>query len=201
MGMEALVLTLDLSTTCTGWALFHRDTKKLLNYGFIKPVNKGLAKLSYPKKQLYKMRTISDQILSLIDSFEGIQSIIIEEVNLHKSRMTGKTLDGMHWVLLENMPEETLDKVKFMDSDGPVGWRTRLALKMTDDDRRTNKERKRLNTGLPKGSKKLPIINKKHLACRYVNGHYGMAFDVDKNTNDNDVVDAIGLGIAYLLDK
>lgn len=199
--MEALILTLDLSTTCTGWALLHRDTKKLLNYGFIKPVNKGLAKMSYPKKQLYKMRTISDQILSLIASFDNIQTILIEEVNLHKSRMTGKTLDGMHWILLENMSEEMLNKVKFRDSDGLTGWRLRLGLRLTEDDKRLNKERKRLNKGLPRGAKKLPIINKKHLACRYVNEYFGLNFDVDANPTDNDVVDAIGLGISEIIDK
>ena len=199
---ENLILCLDLSTTSTGWAVIERNTKKLVDFGFIKGSNAGLSKMSYPKKQLYKMRKLVGEILSVVASFgDRVTNIIIEEVNLHKSRLTGKTLDGMHWILLNSMGEEMLDKVIFMDSDGPTGWRTRLNLRLTDADRKLNKSRKAANKKIPKGSTKLPIINKKHLAARYVNGHYGMNFNVDENPNDNDVVDAIGIGISYLIDK
>ena len=200
--MENLILCLDLSTTSTGWAVIERDTKKLIKFGFIKGSNAGLSKLVYPKKQLYKMRKMVGEILSVVSSLgDSVTNIIIEEVNLHKSRLTGKTLDGLHWLLINSMGEEQLNKVIFMDSDGPTGWRTRLNLRMTDADRKLNRERKAMNKKIPKGSTKLPIINKKHLAARYVNGYYKMQFDVDKNPNDNDVVDAIGIGLSYLIDK
>jgi hypothetical protein len=205
------LLCLDLSTTCTGWAVFDLDTKKLLDYGAIKPVKKGMSKLDYPTKQLRVMQNITSQIMSLIYRLDGfsmdnpkneIKMILIEEVNLHKSRMTGKTLDGMHWILLEALANDNdlnyISRVRYRDSDGETGWRKRLDLKLTENDKKLNAERKKMNKKL-KGKDQLPIINKKHLAARYVNSKLGLGFDVDQNATDNDIVDAIGLGLSELL--
>lgn len=202
------LLCLDLSTTCTGWAVFDLDTKKLLDYGAIKPVKKGMSKLDYPTKQLRVMQNIAGQIMDLIYKQDGVfepplpknklHMILIEEVNLHKSRMTGKTLDGMHWILMNMLDPNYIDKVRYRDSDGETGWRTRLNLRMSENDKKLNAERKKINKKL-KGKDQLPIINKKHLAARYVNAQLGLGFDVDENATDNDIVDAIGLGLSELL--
>lgn len=205
------MLCLDLSTTCTGWAVFDLDTKKLLDYGAIKPDKKGMSKLDYPTKQLRVMQNITSQIMSLIYRLDGfsmdnpkkeIKLIMIEEVNLHKSRMTGKTLDGMHWILLEALANDRdlnyIDLVRYRDSDGETGWRTRLNLRLSENDKKLNAERKKINKKL-KGKDQLPIINKKHLAARYVNSKLNLNFDVDQNATDNDIVDAIGLGLSELL--
>ena len=202
--VEALVkkrvFTLDLSTTSTGWACFDSDTKKLIGYGAVKGSEKGLGQLTYPKKQLVKMRQIAHELLAMLEhNKEKIDKILIEEVNLHKSRLTGKVLDGLHWILLNYMSEEILSKVVFVDSDGFTGWRTKLGLKLNEDDKEVNKQNKLLNKKIKRG--KLPIINKKHLACRYVNSRLGTNFDVDANVSDNDIVDAIGLGLSYFLGK
>lgn len=192
------LLTLDLSTTCTGFAIFDLQTKKLERYGFIKPNKKGMSKLEYPKKQLYVMRDLAAQIKALVDSIPDLKMILLEEVNLHKSRMAGKTLDGAHWILLNSLDEFSMNKVRYRDSDGETGWRTRLNLRLSEMDKKLNAERKKLNKKLrPKDQ--LPIINKKHLAARYVNSKLGTNFDVDQNSTDNDVVDAIGLGLSEIL--
>lgn len=203
------LLTLDLSTTCTGWAVFCLKTKKLLDYGTIKPVKKGMSKLDYPTKQLRVMQNIAGQIMDLIYKQDGVfepplsknklHMILIEEVNLHKSRMTGKTLDGMHWILMNMLDPNYIDRVRYRDSDGPNGWRTRLNLRLTENDKKLNAERKKINKKKKKGTKDLVIINKKHLAARYVNSALKTNFDVDKNPNDNDIVDSIGLGLSELL--
>ena len=200
--MGELILCLDLSTTSTGWAVFESKSKKLIEYGFIKGSNKGLKDLSYPIKQLTKINILCVEIKQIITKYEKrISNIIIEEVNLHKSRMSGKTLDGLHWLLLTNLTPFQQNLIVYMDSDGPSGWRTKLNLRLTQQDKILNKDRRKKNKIIKKGNKKLPIINKKHLACRYVNGAYKLKFDVDKNPNDNDIVDAIGIGAGYLLNK
>lgn len=192
------LLTIDLSTTCTGWALFKIKEKQLDDFGFIKPNKKGLSKLVYPRKQLEIMKDLGAKISELACRLDP-DLIVIEEVNLHKSRLSGKTLDGAHWITLLNLKPEYLARVRYRDSDGPVGWRSRLNLRLTENDKRLNVERKKINKKKVKGTADLPIINKKHLAARYVNAALGLSFDVDRNTTDNDVCDAIGMGLAELL--
>lgn len=157
------------------------------------------------------MKDIASQLLSLIYRIDGfsidgsqnlIKMIVIEEVNLHKSRLSGKTLDGMHWILADalNNDRDTkyLSRVRYRDSDGETGWRTRLGLKLSEMDKKMNAEHKRINKKL-KPKDHLVIITKKHLAARYVNTALGTGFDVEANATDNDVVDAIGLGLSELL--
>ncbi len=166
--------------------------------------------MSYPKKQLHKCRSIADQIMilhhdilssSILVPIDGsnieVDHIVIEEINRHKSRMSGKTLDILHGILWDRMGE-LCDKITYIDSDGLTGWRTQLRLIMSDADRQQNKESKKLNKKLLKGSRKLPIITKKHLAARFVNKHYNLSFDVDVNNTDNDIVDSIGLGHVFV---
>jgi len=186
-------LALDLSTTSTGYALF--SDSKLVMYGVIKPINKGLSKLLYPELQIKKIRTVATQVLELIMQINP-DHIVVEEINLHKNRIGGKTLDMFHGVLLDRMLEEDLKKVIYIDSDGSKGWRTKLSLRLSEQDKIINKERKAFNKK-HRGTK-LPIITKKHLAERWVNGRLKMGFDVDKNSGDNDIVDAIALGCVFL---
>lgn len=192
------MLCLDLSTTCTGWSVWDIESKKLLDYGALKPNKKGMSKLEYPEKQLLIMKDLSKQICQIIDKTTNLSIILIEEVNTHKSRMTGKTLDGIHWILLNEMNDIYRKKVRYIDSDGPIGWRTRLNLRLSENDKKLNAERKKINKKL-KSKDQLPIINKKHLAARYVNSVLGLGFDVDQNSTDNDIVDSLGLGLAFLM--
>lgn len=193
------LLTIDLSTTCTGWSLWDMDEKLLLDFGAIKPNKKGLTKLVYPKKQLAIMRSLAEKLEVLVRSKEP-QMIAIEEVNRHKSRMSGKTLDGAHWIFLDRLEKEKLAIVRYFDSDGNIGWRTKLGLRLTENDKRLNLERKRINKKKIRGTSDLPIITKKHLAERFVNQALGLHFEVDKNDTDNDVVDALGLALAIIRD-
>lgn len=144
------------------------------------------------------MRDIATQLVALIGSISDLKMIVIEEVNLHKSRMTGKTLDGAHWILMQYMTDEQLNMLRYRDSDGPMGWRTRLGLQLSEMDKKINAEHRKINKKLKPKDHRI-IINKKHLAARYVNGALGTMFDVDQNATDNDVVDAIGLGLSELL--
>lgn len=194
--MQGLLLSLDLSTTSTGYAYFKDG--KLIEDGNIYPDMKGLSKLVYPEQQIKKITSLTDKILHLIHSGPlGIpDAIVIEEINAHKNRMAGKTLDMLHGILLFRIGTWAFERITYMDSDGKDGWRTKLKFILTDADKAANKEAKVLNKTI-KG-RKLPIITKKHLAARFVQAKYGISLDVDANSEDADRADAIGLGHAYI---
>jgi hypothetical protein len=195
-----ILLSLDLSTTASGWAKYDLDTKKLLSYGVItpnlkNPTKKGIPTYAYPVAQVLKMRKLCAQILDLID--HQVESIVIEEINGSKNRLGQKVLDGFHFVLLDKMgPLDTLGRVFYVDSDGKEGWRSKfgLGLQLSETDKMLNKERKKYNKKLGKGTKKQPLITQKNLACNFVNKEYGLNLNSDVNSTDGDVADAIGLG-------
>lgn len=190
-----ILLSLDLSTTCTGWSIFDIETSKLISYGILKPSTKGLSKLVYPKQQLTKMIDLSMQIRSVIENFKPTR-IVIEEIAGSKQRLGQKVLDGLHWVLLMHIPEY-IDIIEYYDVTGPNGWRNHLNLRLTEADKLANKEAKKLNKDLP-STMKLPEYNAKDLACRYVNGKYGLALNPQVNQYDADVGDSVSIGSAYL---
>ena len=199
--MNKKLLALDLSTTCTGYAFFNVERCELLSFGVIKPTKKGLAKLTYPKKQLFIMRDISKKIIDLIkeNEPEALSIILIEEINRSISRTSQKTLDGFHYILVDYLEKAQLvDRVKYKDSDGKTGWRSKLGLVLSADDKKMNEKHRQINSKKRIGSKDLVIINKKHLAARKVNELYGTDFDVEESPEIADMVDAIGLGTAYL---
>ena len=190
------LLSLDLSTTCTGISVFNLETKKLLKYQALKPSAKGLKDLKYPELQLRKMINFSKKIRDYILEINP-EIIVIEEIAGSKQRLGQKTLDGMHWILLFHIPEY-IKKVIYYDVTGKNGWRFHLNLKLNDADRFNNREAKKLNKQISKGSKKLPIVGPKHLAARFVNRTYNLELDVDKNPQDNDIADSIAMGHSYL---
>jgi hypothetical protein len=179
------------------------DGKTLLEYGCIKPSfktskKKGVTELIYPQLQALKLANFAEELVELISKydFDTIQAIVIEEINGSKNRLGQKTLDGLHWLLLDRLPRSLLFKVKYCDSDGKTGWRSAqgLALQLSETDKAMNKDRKAFNKKLAKGQKKKPVITQKTLAARFVNSKFGLAFDVDARESDSDICDAIGLG-------
>lgn len=190
------LLSLDLSTTCTGWSVFDLDTHKLVTYGIIKPDSRVSKGLEYPEQQLRKMIDISEKIKALLANYKP-RFIVVEEIAGSRSRLTQKTLDGLHWIFaLYNI--EYCPIIHYFDVSGEDGWRTHLQLRMDDADKANNRENKKTNAKLQKGSKKLPIIDAKDLAARYVNRVYGMGLDVQENAYDNDIADSVAMGDAWL---
>ncbi len=194
-------ISLDLSTSCTGWAVWEYETKTLLDCGILKPKVKGFKGKTYPKGSLLKMQSISVQIAGLIAIQPNLIGIGIEEIN-NKSRRTGrlsqKVLDGLHFILLDRLGLD-INKVTFKNTGGPKGWRTDLGLVLTEADKHINKEHRKYNKKIPKGSKKHIIITDKHLACRFVNKTYPhLKLDCDARKTDADVADSICVGYAIL---
>lgn len=192
--MKHLLLTIDYSTNSTGYAIFDIQARKPLEWGFIVPKIKKVARL-YPDASLLKMKDVARQIVEIVEKIHPAV-ILIEEVNRGISRIGQKTLSGGHFILLDQLIDY-LHIIKFKDSDGATGWRKQLKLILSDQDKVINKDIRDFNKKVKKKDQKV-LITKKHLACRYVNDVLKMNFDVDANPHDNDIVDALGIGLSYL---
>lgn len=186
------LLSIDYSTTCTGYAVFNNS--QLIKYGFIK--NKCKKHKNKLINTINKLEWMAQEVLSIVQNEEP-NIIVIEEIAGSKQRLGQKTLDMGHGFMLKAL-EIHLEKVIYYDVTGANGWRTNLQLKLSDADKLQNKESKKLNKQLQKGIKKLPIIGPKHLSARFVNDTYGLNLDVDNNPSDNDVADSIAMGTAFL---
>lgn len=190
------LLSLDLSTTCTGFAVFDIETHKLMDKGIMKPSTKGgVAKMKYPRQQLTKMLDLGNQILDLIQHVKP-HAIVIEEIAGSKNRLGQKTLDGFHFIVVFTI-QQYLDIVSYYDVTGADGWRTHLQLRLTDADKASNKEAKKLNKQLS-SAQQIPIIGPKHLAVRHVNSNFGLSLNFDTAETDGDIADAVGMGDAFL---
>lgn len=185
------ILALDLSTSCTGWALFEPGPK-LVEYGSIKSSVAGLSKLNGISKTHAKMWRLADQIDELVNE-KNPDLLVIEEIAGSRSRLTQKTLDGFHWLVYHHLGYDWMDKIVLYDVTGLNGWRTQLNLRLSEADKEQNKEAKKLNKKLSK-AQQIPKVGPKDLSVRYVNARYNLSFTLDKN----DIADAISMGDAYM---
>jgi len=178
------LIALDLSTTCTGYAVFDLRTKDLVDWGELKPSTKGFAKLNKLHKKLSVMERLSDDILKKVEEFEpGV--IVIEEVTGSRFRLPQKTLDMFHYcVLLSLLPWVAEEKVHYIDVSGKTGWRKVLDIKLSGDDKKKNRR-------LRQRGRKSEVINFKALAIQYVKKHYNI-------TVRNDEADAICIAEGFL---
>jgi len=196
---SGILLSLDLSTNSTGWAIFDIKSKRLLKYGVIKPKVPGISKMQYPEAALYKILDISIMVGDLIDTFQP-DIIIVEEINRGINRISQKSLDALHFFVFDQIrirSQELLKSLILVDSNGAKGWRNALGLKLSEEDKEYNKEARKYN----KNNKlKKPLIDWKVLAQWYVNDRYNTSFDVVENTSDSDVCDAIAMASSFLKD-
>lgn len=195
--MDQLVLALDLSTSCTGYAVFNLEDGKLVTHGNIKPKVKGVTKMKAPRKPWEKMRSLADQICELIQNYKPV-GIVVEEITGSKNRLTQKVLDGLHWIVCDRVAEIfPLENIRFYDVTGVKGWRKHLNLKLLEDDKKWNKEARDFNKKNPQATP-IPIKGPKHLSTRHVNYTYGLDLDVDQRVTDGDEADAICVGEAFV---
>jgi Holliday junction resolvasome RuvABC endonuclease subunit len=194
------VLGLDLSTTSTGFALIDADTKGLLKYGCVVPKVAGLSKLKYPRAALARILYLAQQISDLVKHYNPDQ-LVIEEVNRGIQRISQKSLDALHFFVLHYIDQHSphlIDSLYYYDSDGRIGWRKHLNFKLTDEDKAHNAHIKTFKSSRKVGKKK-PKITKKHLAQRYVEQVYNLKLDIDVDSKNEDICDAIAMTNAYLL--
>lgn len=196
-----LALVLDISTSSTGYAIYDRKSKQLMKSGRLKLKHRsGSHKWKYPKAALFAVLDMSNDIGSLIEDVQP-NWIVIEEVNRGINRIGQKSLDACHFFVLSlmNLYDPTyLDRLTYVDSNGKKGWRGMLGLKLSEQDKQVNAEI-RLHNRKRKKSQKAPVIDWKVLAQRYVNTKFKTQFNVWENAGDDDEVDAIALGDAFVL--
>lgn len=202
--MSNLVLSIDLSTASTGYAIFDRDAKRLEAHGKVKPKVPGIHKLKYPEATLLTIRDMTARVRDLILTVNPSR-LVIEEVNRGINRIGQKGLDACHFFLLDEIMKIRPDLIKtltYVDSNGKKGWRGMLSLKLSDQDKQVNAEI-RLRNRRKKKTQKAPLIDYKVLAQRYVNAKFKKSFNVWENPGDNDECDAIAMGDAFItyLDK
>ena len=193
------MLCLDLSTTSTGCAIF---TKGLFNKSWlIVPMSDDIPRLStmkYPEGAYRRIVFVADQVAKWVEE-EKPDIILIEEINRGINRIAQKSLDALHFFVIDYLIKKdpnVLSKIVYMDSNGAKGWRGVLGLKLSEKDKEYNKKTRESN----KRSKlKHPIVDWKVLAQQYVNKTFNFDFDVWENPEDADICDAIALGCAYLI--
>lgn len=194
------ILALDLSTH-SGYAIFEGETgskPSLLNYNTIhlgEPVH-GFG--PYPACYRVAARTMARKLLNNVAASE-IDVVIIEEINLGRNRYTQKLLENIHTAVLDEL--ETWPKLKevvYLDSSE---WRHNLGLRMSKEQKRSNAKlskakRTAATSRVALDKKVLGIrgkISAKHLSVAHANEVYGLKLKM----KDNDVADAICLGLAY----
>lgn len=187
------LLSIDLSTNCTGWSVFCIETRQLIAYGHIR--GKNFKDNSTQRATLKKLEYMAVSILNIIENYAP-HKIVIEEVAGSKNRIGQKTLDMAHGILWKYI-EKYLDIVEYYDVTGRDGWRTHLGLRLTDEDKAHNKEAKKMNKDLGRGSQ-LPIYDVKDLSCRYANKTYGLSLDPQTSQHDADVGDSVSMGDAFI---
>lgn len=201
------ILCLDLSTTSTGWALFQNGI--LQDQNIIKPkiLFKGQSKLKYPANVYYRIKSISSQVKVLYYKLQP-DFIYIEEINRGINRIAQKSLDALHFLVLLEIASSLKDelgffnKIKYIDSNGRDGWRTRLKMRLSQDDKKANKIARAFNKKnirkIKTGKiKKKSIVDWKTLSIQMANNIYGLELKQDRS-GDNDIADAICMGISQL---
>jgi hypothetical protein len=172
--------------------------ERLTKYGLIKNPDKIDTYGKYPWSYLNAASAMGQQILALAHT-EKPDVIVIEETNGSRgSRYTQKILEFLHCCILERLVNLEIP-VYYINSSS---WRSTLGLVLSKEDKKANKKLKVAKKLSAATGKKLNrtelgirgIVNKKHIAIRYVNETYCKNFLV----KDNDICDAICLGTAYL---
>jgi len=196
--MSKIIMTLDLSTKSTGWAVFQKNNSDLIAYGVIKPAKiPGISKMVYPESSFERIMSMSDQLKDLVSEHDP-DELWIEEVNRGVNRISQKSLDALHFFVLDRLKlidPTWVRHVNYIDSNGRNGWRGKLGLRLSLEDKAHNKIIRAKNK---KNPLKLRVIDWKTLAARYANEYFGLELDVNARTTDADIADAICIGLAVL---
>jgi hypothetical protein len=193
------VMALDLSSSCIGYAVL--DDKQIASYGSVTHDKKSILDYGdYPFCYLTALEAMANKI-DLVIGVERPGMIVIEETNKSRARYSQKALEMLHLLVLQRLQVRgfTSQNVKYIDTSS---WRKTLGIILSKEQKRQNSRLSRAKSkakqhGFKLDKKALGIagrINKKHVAVKYVNEHYGFGFKM----KDNDIADAICLGLAFV---
>lgn len=198
------VLAVDLSTSRTGLALLSEESGwKLVKYDAVEHdgviSSYGPYPFSYVTALSLMAERVVDCIIQMTDTV-GPDTIVIEETNGSKNRYTQKALEMLHCLFLQRLQRlgYSSDRVKYVSTGV---WRRAVGIELT-------KEQKRQNARLSKAKRAAKIrgekldkkalgiagkVSKKHVAVAWANEHFGLSL----KQKDNDIADAIGIGVAF----
>src|SRR5574344_1236244 len=171
-----LILSLDMATKKTGWAIFSEYDKKLIDYGLIRTES---------LETKVRIKEIYLSIKKMLIDNAKIENIIFEDVPLtnHNNLKTGKDLSILQGVVLSLCFENNLGYKMY----NPSAWRSIVGL--------YNGTRESMKREFQKNA----AVNK-------VNDIYGFNFvynetETKERKTDDDKAEAILIGLAYLESK
>lgn len=200
----ATILTLDLSTN-TGYAVLSDAS------GTLHPTHWGVLHvepntLKYPLNYIERAEGVAKRVYDVLirmskrDQVDDLEAIVIEETNGSKSRYTQKMLEFIHMAVIKKLWTYGLEsKIVYVNTSD---WRKTIGVQLTAEDKKQNAKLSKAKSAAKKAGakldkKKLGIrgkITKKHIAIRAVNE----AFNLDFKPKDNDMAEAICIGLAYI---
>lgn len=185
------VFALDLSTK-TGFAYLGYSNTREEYWCVAGRVTAPAINKPYPYDFVDRADTIATELLNTraMAGMGNLACIVIEETNGSKSRYAQKMLEFIHSAVLREYRNGPM--VHYINSSD---WRKVMGIQLTKEQKKQNQTlTKKLREG--KTKKEIGIkgkITKKHLALNYVNSTFLEQFKV----KDNDVAEAICLGLAY----
>ena len=197
------ILALDLSTSRTGLALFVREEPipKLVEYAVVEHDDVIASYGAYPFSFVTALSLMADRVTARVEQLRP-DIVVIEETNSSKARYTQKALEMLHCLVLQRLQRlgYTSETVKYISTGV---WRKAAGIELT-------KEQKKQNTRLSAAKRRAKMrgekldkaelgivgkVTKKHIAVTAVNLKFGLTL----KKKDNDIAEAILLGLAYAL--
>lgn len=202
------VLALDVSSSCTGWALLEGDKgsiPKIVEMGSVRstgPIS-GFEGREYPWDYYHGIRDRAAKIANVFQELDErgqrIDTVVVEETNAggRAGRYSQKVLEQLHFALWIEMAElGWMDEVLYINTSD---WRKVTGQSLTKEDRKLNTTvRKLKKAGDKEGLRALGVrgkIGKKHVAVRFVN----LTFGLNLKMKDQDIADAISIGTSFFM--
>lgn len=192
------LLSLDISTN-TGYALLDMERGIPLLWGNVWNEEKIETFAPYPYSYLFAAEAIAGTIYDIVVRHNPDQ-IVIEETNKGKNRYTQKILEFLHCCVLKKFAECTISRNIFYISTSV--WRQKVGIELTKEQKKANaklsKAKSKAGGKLTYDQKKALGLKgrttKKHVAVEVANARFGLQL----LQKDNDIAEAIMLGIAFI---
>jgi len=196
------ILALDLSSNAGFAVILDEPKPTIIHYGNVVMSRPKIAAFgAFPMCYVWAAEDVAKQCIELVRQHQP-DVIAIEETNHGRaSGYSQKFLEYLHFALLQGLVDMIRpDQVKYISTGD---WRRTLGIKMSKDDVNNNRKARGANkVGSTAAEKKKAReaagvsgkVTTKHLSVRYVNEHFDQKFIL----KDNDIADAICVGMAYL---
>ena len=191
-------MCLDLSSSSTGYVVMQEgDPPHLLGHGTVEPFKSAVslrkAGIKYPWTYVDCIDDLVTTIDTVVRTNLPLDAIVVEETNKGRNRYSQKLLEFLHHEVLKRLRPLGIP-IHYVSTST---WRSTLGIGLSKDDKRNNAK---VSEAKRKGVSKKSLgvkgrIGKKHVAIRYVNEVYP---HLDLKMKDNDVADAIALGLAFV---